>query len=81
NKDWVLIGKIRDVVATRAFMLRIMKKEVPYSLQKISLRVDSKPEASVSSFSNSPGGQAPTSIGTKIREVYRVDLEIFKEVL
>ncbi|CAG8852825.1 5362_t:CDS:2, partial [Gigaspora margarita] len=62
NKDWVLIGKIRDIAATRAFMLRVMKKEVPDSLQKISLRVDSKPEASVSSFSNLPGGQASTSI-------------------
>lgn len=27
NRDWKLIGKVRDVVATRAFMLRVVKKD------------------------------------------------------
>ncbi|CAG8827500.1 44724_t:CDS:1, partial [Gigaspora margarita] len=76
NKNWVLISKIQDIAATRAFMLRVAKKEgwnvatdirdffdkdpieaffkkiclVPDSWQKISLRIDTKPEASVLSF-------------------------------
>ncbi|CAG8738964.1 24858_t:CDS:2, partial [Gigaspora margarita] len=57
NKDWVLIGKIQNIAATRALMLRVAKKEVTDSWQKISSRIDTKPEASVLSFSNSLGEQ------------------------
>ncbi|CAG8814150.1 287_t:CDS:2, partial [Gigaspora margarita] len=69
NKDWVLIDKIWDIAATRAFMLRVMKKEgwnmvadIRDPFEKVLI-------------------EASTSIGTKIREVYGVDLEIFKKVL
>ncbi|CAG8843926.1 34928_t:CDS:2, partial [Gigaspora margarita] len=62
NKNWVLIGKIQNVVATKAFMLRVKNCLVTDSWQKISLRVDTKPEASVSFFSNSSKEQVPISI-------------------
>ncbi|CAG8831550.1 3166_t:CDS:2, partial [Gigaspora margarita] len=45
-------------------------------LAKISLRINNKPKALALSFSNSPRGQAFTSIGTKIKEAHKVNLKI-----
>ncbi|CAG8845748.1 10955_t:CDS:2, partial [Gigaspora margarita] len=78
NKDCVLIGKVQDVAATRVFMLRVAKKEVPDHLQKISSRVDSKPKALVSSFSNSSGARSLLALVQKSK-AYGVNYRISKE--
>ncbi|CAG8838927.1 41823_t:CDS:2, partial [Gigaspora margarita] len=85
NKDWVLIGKIQNVAATRAFMIRVAKKEGWNVATNIRDSFDKDPIEAffqeklltlVSSFSNSPGEQVLISIGTKIREAPKVNLGI-----
>ncbi|CAG8469340.1 34179_t:CDS:2 [Gigaspora margarita] len=67
KKFWNVATNIRDPFDEDPIEAFFQEKLLSTrQLAKISSRVDNKPKALVSSFSNSPGGQASISIGTKI---------------
>ncbi|CAG8795725.1 25271_t:CDS:2 [Gigaspora margarita] len=74
NKNWVLIGKIQNVAATRVFMLRVAKKECWNVATDIRDSFDKDPIETF--FQEKLLKQVPISIGMKIREAQGVDFGI-----